>query len=461
MPSSRAFPTRAEFRGLLSLALPVVAVQLGLMLMGVVDTMMVGRVSAEALAAVALGNVYFFAVIVIGMGTLMALDPVVAQAVGARDEPAIARGLQRGLLLALLLTIPAMAGMAVIRPLLRLAGQPAEIIEPTTVYGWIIIPSILPFYGFIVFRQTLQAMSRIAPIVWVTLGANILNALLDWVLIFGKLGAPALGVAGSALATTVSRWVLAVALLVAGWRELGPRLFPWRKESGQWRPLLRMFSLGLPIGVQMFFEYGVFGVVGVLMGRLGAIAIASHQVALNLAAIVFMVPQGVGAAAAVLVGQAVGARDPARARRAALGALLLGAGFMAGSAAVFVAVPRGLARLYTPDAAVIALAATLVVLAGCFAVFDGLQAVAIGILRGIGDTRVPVLLSLLSYWFIGIPVSLVLSFPLGLGPAGLWAGLVAGLFATAVVLLARVSVRLRGSIARVEIDQPRAAVPSG
>ncbi|HLB55092.1 MAG TPA: MATE family efflux transporter [Gemmatimonadales bacterium] len=448
-----ALPTRAEFRALYRLALPVVAVQLGLMLMGVVDTVMVGRLSAEALGAVALGNVYFFAVIVIGMGTLMALDPIVAQAVGAHDEPAIARGLQRGMLLAVLITLPAAAGLTVVRPILRALGQPAELIGPASVYTWIIIPGVLPFYVFIVFRQTLQALGRIAPIVWVTLGANLLNALLDWVLIYGQLGAPALGVAGGALATTLSRWALAGALLLAGWRELGPRLRPWRAESSDLIPLGRMVRLGVPIGAQMFFEYGVFGVVGALMGRISALALAGHHIALNLSAIVFMVPQGVGAAAAVLVGRAIGARDHAQARRAAVGALLVGAGFMTGSAILFVMFPRALAAVYSPDPAVITLAGALIVLGGCFAVFDGLQAVAIGVLRGIGDTRVPVVLSLLGYWVIGLPVSIVLAFRLEWGPRGLWWGLVLGLAATAAVLLGRVRSRLRGEVARVEIDR--------
>lgn len=447
-----ALPDRAEFVALLRLAVPVVAVQLGLMMMGVVDTIMVGRLSAQALGAVALGNLYFFAVVVIGMGTLMALDPIIAQAVGARDEPAIARGVQRGLLLAGLICLPSVAGLAVVKPVIRAIGQPDALIEPASVYTWLIIPGVLPFYAFLVFRQTLQALGRIAPIVWVTLAANVLNALLDWVLIFGKLGAPALGVAGSAIATSVSRWVLAAALLWACWPELRPRLRPWRRESIALAPLGRMLRLGLPIGGQMFFEYGVFGMVGALMGRIGALAIAGHHIALNLAAIVFMVPQGVGAAAAVLVGRAIGARNHPEARRAAVGALLVGVGFMIGSGILFLSSPFALARIYSPDPPVIALAGSLIVLAGCFAIFDGLQAVAIGILRGIGDTRAPAILSLLGYWLLGLPAGVFLAFRWNWGPRGLWWGLVLGLAITAAVLLWRVRSRLRAEVGRVEID---------
>jgi MATE family, multidrug efflux pump len=453
-------PNRADFRALTRLALPVVSVQLGMMLMGVVDTMMVGHLSANALAAVALGNLYFWTISVVGMGTLFALDPIVAQAVGAHDEPAIARGLQRGLLLAVFVTVPTAAVLLSVRPVLQWIGQPADLVPGATVFTQLIVPGLLPFYLFVVFRQTLQALGRIAPIVWVTLGANLLNAGLDWVLIYGRLGAPALGIAGTALATSISRWAMALALLWVAWRDLGPRLRPWRTESMDRAALGRMVRLGFPIGAQMFFEYGVFGVVGAIMGRIGTLAMAGHQIALNLAAIVFMVPQGVGAAAAVLVGRAVGAEDQSGVKRAALAGIFVGAGFMCFTALLFLLFPATLAGLYTLDPGVIAMAASLIVLGGWFAVFDGLQAVAIGVLRGIGDTRVPVILSLLGYWVIGLPVSLLLAFGAGHGPEGLWWGLVLGLAVTAAVLLGRVRARLGHVIHRVIIDRPESEAVS-
>jgi len=451
------FPSAEEFRDLLRLALPVVVVQVGLMFMGVVDTMMVGRLSPQALASVALGNLYFFSIAVVGMGALMALDPVVSQAVGAGDEPAVARGLQRGVILATALTIPTVAGLLLVRPALRALGQPAELVPLASSYIYVIIPGVLPFYVFIVFRQTMQALGRIAPIVWVTLGANLLNAALNWVFIYGRLGAPSLGVSGSALATTISRFGLAVALLVAGRRLLLPRLVPWRKESADLSALLRMLRIGLPIGGQMWLEYGIFGLIGALMGRIGTLAVAGHQIALNLSSIVFMVPQGIGAAAAVLVGRAIGAGDVPRARRAALGSVLVGGGFMIGSAALFVLAPGLLARLYSPDPEVLAVAGSLIVLGGFFAVFDGLQAVAVGVLRGIGDTRAPIVISMIGYWVVGLPVSVFLGFRVGLGPDGLWWGLVLGLAVTAPVLLSRVRHLLGGAVRRIVIDQPALA----
>ncbi len=450
-------PPRSEFRALLELAFPVVLVQVGLMFMGVVDSMMVGRLSAVALAAVALGNLCFFTISIAGIGVLLALDPVISQAVGAGDEAGITRGLQRGLLLAVGVAVPVSAALLLVRPALQAMGQPAELVAPASSYLRMIVPGILPFYIFVVFRQTLQALGRIAPIVWVTVGANVLNGGLNWVFIFGHLGSPPLGVTGSALATTISRLGMAITLLIAGRRELLPRLRPWRPEASDATALLRMLRVGLPIGGQMFLEYGVFALVGALMGRIGTVAMAGHQIALNLASVVFMVPQGTGAAAAVMVGQAVGAQDVPRARRDAVGAILVGGGFMVASAAVFLLLSGALARLYTPDPAVIAVAVTLIQLAGIFAVFDGLQAVAIGILRGIGDTRAPVVINLLGFWLVGMPVSLLLGYHFAMGPAGLWWGLVIGLAVVAAVLLARVRTRMQGSLQRLLIDHPAPA----
>jgi MATE family multidrug resistance protein len=452
--SGFALPSRQEFRRLFQLAVPVVVAQLGLMLMGVVDTMMVGHLSAQALGAVAIGNLYFFTVAVVGMGTLMALDPIISQAVGARDEPGISRGLQRGIILAVILTVPTAVILLFAEPAFRWMQQPAELVPQASTFVRVIVPGVLPFYLFIVFRQTLQAVGRIAPIVWVTLLANLLNGGLNWVLIYGHLGMPRLEVAGSALATTISRFALAAALLGAGWKQLGPRLIPWRPESNDRPALLRMLRLGLPIGTQMFFEYGVFALVGILMGRIGTLAVAGHQIALNLASVVFMVPQGVGAAAAVLVGHAVGADDMPQARRWAFGAIAVGGGFMTATGVLFILAPHRLAEIYSPDELVLAVAAPLIVLGGLFAIFDGLQAVSIGVLRGIGDTRAPVVISMVGYWVVGMPVSLLLGFQFGLGPSGLWWGLVLGLAVTAAVLLYRVRERLRRELRRVLIDHP-------
>jgi MATE family multidrug resistance protein len=241
---------------------------------------------------------------------------------------------------------------------------------------------------------------------------------------------------------------MAAVLVVGAWPALRPTLRPWRPGALQPRALLPLVRVGVPIGVQQCLEFFAFGLTGLLMGRLGTVPMAGHETALNLAALVFMVPLGVGAAAAVRVGHAIGRGDPPGARRAARVAMLVGVGFMTTTAAAMLAAPRALAALYTTDAAVIAVAAALIPLAGVFQVFDGLQAVSLGVLRGAGDTRAPMLINLFGFWLVGLPLGSWLCFGRGMGARGLWWGLVAGLATVAVVLAARVRRRLAGPLSR-------------
>ncbi len=456
---SNARPTtergfRGELRAMLRLAVPVVTVQVGMMFMGVVDTVMVGRVSASAIAAVALGNLYFFGAAVFGMGLLLALDPVIAQAVGARDEVAVARGIQRGLVLAGVLGLGAILLLLSAGPVLRLLDQPPEVVPTAATYARLGAIGVLPFYVFIVLRQSLQAMHRVAPIVWTIVLANLANVALNWVFIFGHLGFPAGGVVGSAWATQIGRWLMPVLLYAFSRRELAPSLAPWRRETLQLAPLGRMLALGVPIGVQHELEYGVFAVAGVMMGWIGTVEMAAHQVALNFASLTFMVPLGVSGATTVLVGNAVGRGDAAEARSAALAGLVCGVSFMAAMALLMLAVPGTLARVYTSEAAVVAVAATLFPIAGVFQVFDGTQVVSIGILRGVGDTRAPMLVNLLGFWLVGLPVSWLLGLRLGFGPQGLWWGLTLGLVVVALFLVLRARARLGGEVRRLVIDHP-------
>ena len=452
-------PTREDLRGLTRLANPIVLIQVGLVSMGVVDTIMVGHVSATALAAVALGNLYTFGFSIFGLGVLLALDPIVAQALGARDEVAVQRGLQRGLLLSLILTVPTSLLLLTVAPVLALAQQPEEVIPFAAGYVYRVLPSVWPFFAFVVLRQTLQAHHRTQPIVITILIANLANALLNYAWIFGKFGFPALGVLGSAWATTVGRWFMAGLLVALGWKHLAPYLRELAPRVFHVRPLGRMLRVGAPIGTQMLFEWGAFAAIGLLMGWLGVVQMAAHQVALNLASLTFMVPLGVSSAAAVIVGHAVGREDVAGVRRSSLTALLVGAGFMSFTAVAFITIPRLLAGLYTTDADVLRLAVLLLPIAGVFQVFDGIQVVCMGVLRGLGDTRVPMILSTVGFWCLGMPVSVGLAFGLDLGATGLWWGLVAGLAVVAGVLLARLWQREHHSLDRIIIDDhvnPRA-----
>lgn len=447
-------PTRADFRSLLDLAVPLAAVQVGLMLMGVVDAAMLGRVSADALAAASVAGVWFFAASTIGMGCLTALDPVISQAFGAQDEVGVARGVQRGVLIAVIVTVPTMLVMLPIEAVLRFTKQPAAVVPLAGAYLRVILPSILPYFAFMMIREVLQSLGSLRTLLVIIGLANLLNVVLNWALIFGHLGAPALGVTGAALATTISRWAMLAMTVVATWRFLKPYVVPWRPESWALAPLGRMFAIGLPIGFQILLEYGVFGGVGLLMGQIGSPAVAGHQVALNMAAITFMVPFGIGTAASVLVGRAVGGGRPDEARRLTSAALVVGVAFMTATATIFRAFPEALARAYSPDPAVVGVAAGLVPLAGLFQVFDGIQVVAMGVLRGIGDTRIPVLVNLAGYYLVGLPISLWLGFELGWGPRGLWWGLVAGLVVVALALVGRVRLKFRRNLDRLTIDRP-------
>jgi len=452
IPLSAYRPERRDVQELFRLAAPVALVQIGLMAMGALDTVMVGRVSATDLAAVAIGNLYFFGIAVFGMGVLYALDPVIAQAVGAQDRVGIARGVQRGGVLAIILTLGAMVLLLPAGEFLELARQPADVVPVADAYAEGLILGIFPFYAFTVLRQSLQAMGRVRPIVITVLAANLLNFLLNWVLIYGNLGFSPLGAVGSAWATSLSRWFMLLLLASLGWDVLRPTLRPLRREALAIAPLIRFLRIGVPIGAQQWLEFGVFGAAGLLMGLIGTVAIASHQVALQLAALTFMIPVGVAQATSVVVGQSVGRADPSGARRAVGAGIVTVTAFMTVTAIMFMTLPVTLARLFSNDPTVVAAAAVLLPIAGVFQVFDGLQVAGAGALRGVGDTRVPMILNLVGFWLIGLPACIGLGFGLGLGPRGVWWGLAIGIGVVAVLLMYRIRRRFGRELRRLVID---------
>jgi MATE family multidrug resistance protein len=450
---ARAKGDEGRLKTMLRLALPLVAVQIGMMGMGVMDTIMVGHFAANALAAVALGNLYFYALSVFTFGTLTSLDPVVAQAVGAGDSEGVARGIQRGVIIALILSVLTSALLLLAEPAFRLLRQPTGMVPLAAAFAIASIPGTLPLFGFLVLRQSLQAIGRVTPVLVTMLAANILNIFLNWIFIYGHVGFPRMGAVGSAWASSASRGLMCLSLLAIAWKDLRPVLLPIRPESLHWEPLKRMIALGAPLGAQQQLEFSAFGIIAVFMGWLGTVQIAGHQVAINLASLTFMVPLGVGSAAAVLVGRAVGRGDATAARRAARNAVLCGASFMMLSGLVFTLIPERLARLYSDDPSVVRIATLLLPIAGMFQIFDGLQAVAAGVLRGLGDTKAAFYVNLVGFWLIGMPISLYLGFRTPAGPAGLWWGLVAGLVVVSAFLMIRVHSQLNSEVSRVRIDR--------
>lgn len=438
---------------MLRLASPVVLAQVGLMLMGVVDTAMVGRVSPATIAAVALGHIYWVNLTILGIGILLVLDPVVSQAFGANDGEGVARAIQRGVLLALAMSIPTSLLLIPGELFFGLLRQPAEVTPIAATFTRWSIAGVVPFYVFVVLRQSLQAMASVKPIVVAIIAANAVNAVLNWLLIYGHGGLPALGATGSAISTVISRWIMLAITLVLAWPRLHAALRPWRAESWRVKPMLRMLRIGLPVGFQQWLEIGVFAFGAVAIGWFGAKPLAGHEIALNLAALTFMVPLGVSAAAAAMVGRAIGRRDLPAARRDAVAALAVGVGFMLVAAIVFLLAPRTLAMIFVSDPETVAVAASLIAIAGLFQVFDGIQGVVTGVLRGTGVTRVPMLLHLGGFWGLGIPLSLFLAFQMRMGPRGIWWGYVGSLSAVAIMQLLRARWRLTQDIQRLRIEE--------
>lgn len=430
------------------LAAPVAFVQLGSMLMGVVDTIMLGHLSSEALAAGSLGHISTIVPLMVCLGILSALDPLVAQAYGAGDDRAISAHLQRGIVLALALAVPIVLLFWDVRELLRLLGQPAAILDDASAYVRAILWGTPAYFLFGAFRQPLQAMHVIRPAAVAIVVGNLVNVAGNWLLIFGHLGFPALGAAGSGYATSFSRWAMLAYLVAASRRSLAPYWRGFEAEAFSPRRHLRLLRIGLPIGALNAVELGLFVGVALLMGRMGVEALGGHQIAINLASLSFMVPLGISGAAAARVGNAIGREDMAGARRSAAACLLLGAGVMVLFALLFGLLPGPLARLYTSDATVIAMAATLLPIAAVFQVLDGAQVVAAGVLRGAADTTFPAAMAVLGFWGIGFPFSWYLGFRAGWGPVGLWWGFTAGLAAVTLLYGLRIFLRFRGHIAR-------------
>ncbi|MCU0635709.1 MAG: MATE family efflux transporter [Gemmatimonadaceae bacterium] len=453
-PPSTRWPTRGELREMARLAAPIALVNLAMMSMGVVDTLMLGHFSADALAAGALGNLYFYAVAMFGLGVVAAIDPLVSQAVGARDDAGVARAVQRGLVIAVGVAVVVGAALLAAGPALRALRQPADLVPDAAAYAAWSAASTVPFFAFNVVRSALQAINRLRAIVIAVVFANVVNVVGNWALIFGHLGSDAMGVEGSALSTLASRWIMLGVLVLLAWEPLRPALRPWRADTWQWGAIGRVVAIGTPIGFQFMAEVFAFHIVTIFMGWLGKATLAAHEITLNLASLTFMVPMGVSGAASVMVGRAIGAGDMDAARRDARAAYLCGVGFMAFAALLFLLAPTWLATRYTRDVDVVAITAALIPIAGVFQLFDGGQVVGIGILRGSGDTRIPMVLHLAAFWGIGFPLCWYLGFSRDLGAVGLWWGLAVGLLAAAVLQALRVRTRLRGDVQRVLVDAP-------
>jgi MATE family multidrug resistance protein len=423
---------RAEIGDMAKLAAPIVLAELGWMAMGIVDTMFVGRVSAEAIGAVSLGTVLFYGVSITASGLLLGLDTLVARSFGAGDRKDCRHSLISSLWLGLILMPVVMAIVLGVLWFLPRVGIEPAVLEATRPYlrtlTWS-TPALILYFGF---RRYLQATDAVRPVMITLLSANLVNVAGNWLLVFGNLGAPKMGAEGAAWATFASRLYMAVALGVAI-AQRDPEFFDdsWKAD---WRRAWELLKLGLPAAGQIALEVGVFGLVTVLVSKMSVAWLAGHQIALATVSTTFMLPLGISSAAAVRVGHALGRGDRRGAAASGWTALALGAAAMGTCALVLLVAPQWVARLFTPEVQIVAAGAVLLRIAAFFQLFDGLQVVTTGALRGAGDTHTAMLCHLTGYWIVGLPLGIVLGFSKGLGAAGLWTGLSVGLILIGTVL---------------------------
>ncbi len=439
---------RREVRATLALAVPLALTQLTQMAMGFVDVVMIGRLGAQAMAAGVIGTSVYFSLLLVCMGVVMAVNPMVSQAVGAGDEATVGRSLRQGLWLASMLAVPLLIVLSQFERLLLWTGQEPATAARSAAYVGAILWGTVPHLWFTALRGFAEGLGRPRPILVVTFVAAFANAGLNWVLMYGHFGFPALGLVGAGISSAIVTGLLFLGLLAVV--LLDPE-FRRRAGLGQLRTpdpaaLRNLFQLGWPIGVSFGLETSLFAVTTLLIGRLGTTALAAHQVAINAASVTFMIPLGVAFATTVRVGQAAGAGDRAGAERAGWTGVAMGAAFMALAALLFWLRPEWVVWVYLGtggDAEVVRLAALLLGVAAVFQIVDGVQATAAGALRGLKDTRAPMVVGVVAYWGIGMTAALGLGFGLGRGAVGIWWGLTLGLGAAAVGLTAWFRWRVR------------------
>ncbi|WP_033537096.1 MATE family efflux transporter [Caballeronia zhejiangensis] len=423
-------------------AAPLAIAQLSQMAMGVTDTILLGSLGPDALAAGGLGANLFFVVVTLLQGVLTSVSVSVAHARGANADHRVPGIYWTGFVLSLLLAVPAFVLLSYAEPILLAFHEPATLAKNVGEYCAVLrwgTPGSLIGVGMM--RAFLPAIGAARRLLWISIGGVFVNGFLNYGLIHGAYGLPREGFLGSAAATTITVWGIAIALVAV--LHLRPRYRHFVARARPRLPLMgELFSIGWPVAITYGVESTLFLATGMMVGLLGEAPLAAHQIALNVASVAFMVPLAIGQAANVRVGYWVGAGVPVAARHAGFVALALGVGFMMCSGLVLIAVPRAIVGLYLhlddpANAHTVALAASLLGVAAVFQIVDGMQTVGSGCLRGLKDTRIPMLAAAFGYWGVGFPTGYVLAFHFELGAKGLWWGLAAGLASVAVLMTLR------------------------
>lgn len=428
-----------EIRQTIALSLPIVVGQLGQLMMTVADNVMVGRIGVQALAAASIANAIFHLIMVVGFGLTMAVTPLTAIALGAGKDEECGIVLRQGLFLNLCFGFLLCLLTIILSEIIQFLNQPIEIVRPASLYMKVLGLSMLPLMIFQNYRQFAEGVSFLKPAMMITIFANLVNILANYMFIYGNWGAPKLGLTGAGIATISSRTFMAIALMMViihakKLKRFDPGLRYRKIDFGMMKKLL---SIGIPTGFQYFFEVSAFAASSIMIGWMGTIELAAHQIALNLASISFMVAMGISAAATIRVSNAIGRQDTHGARRAGFYAALLCAVFMGGCGIIFVLLRYFLPSLYINEKAVIDVSAALLIIIAFFQISDGTQAVGLGILRGIVDMKIPTIITLAAYWLIGLPAGYLLAFKCRQGIYGVWYGLLISLTASAVLMMLR------------------------
>lgn len=421
------------------LAIPVSIGQIGHIMMGVVDSLMVGQVGTVPLAAAALVNGLFFLVLVLGIGMTMAITPLVAIKKGEKNDEECGMILRQALIVNIVFALLLLLLIFFGADFLTYLDQPSDVVAEAKSYMKILALSVLPFLLFQVYRQFLEGISVVKPPMVIAVLANLFNAFSNWVLIFGNLGFEAMGLAGAGVTTFLTRSIMAVVLMVyvinsRRFSVYNPTL---RYQMINWKVIKNVVRIGLPSGLQYFLEVGAFAFSAVMIGWLGAVPLAAHQIGINLASVTYMIILGIGAAGTIRVGSYLGQKNRAEMRKAGFSAIGLSMALMLCFAVIFILLRNFLPTLYVDEIEVIELASSLLIVAAIFQLFDGIQATAIGVLRGLTDVKIPLVISFFSYWALGVTTSYIFAFPLNLGTQGVWFGFIMGLSSTAIMLTIR------------------------
>lgn len=434
-----AFSYSKHIKETIALAYPVMIGQLGFMMMGVVDSLMVGEIGAAPLAAASLANSLTMVIFIVSLGVAIAVTPLVAISNGAGNHNECEEYFKQSIVVNIFFGLITLTMIVIVSYFIQYLKQPQEVIKQASSYTRILGLSIIPVLIFHSYKQFIEGLSFTKPAMYFSILANIVNAFTNWLLIFGNLGFPQLGLDGAGWATFMSRIFMAAGLIIYTNRSANFKDFHMSPivHSINYSVIKKILKLGLPSGFQYLFEVGAFSFAVVMVGWIGTKPLAAHQIAISLASISFMIVLGISSAGGIRVGNALGKKDFYEARHAGITAILLGISFMTLFGILFMSLNRFLPTLYINDQEVISIASSLIIIAAIFQIFDGTQAVGIGVLRGLTDVKGPTVITFIAYWVIGLPAAYLLGFIFELGVIGVWVGLLLSLAASASMLTIR------------------------